>query len=160
MRIESDRTYLRRFEITDKDRLYSLHREESIMKFTRKGRAISPKESFENLEMIIMENERDYPLGKWAAFEKSDDSFLGWFGYWPSEFEGEPELGFMIVIDKWGKGLTTEAAGALLNYYESDKVHAITSLDNIASQRVLEKLGFELLKEDSDSKHFVKVKAD
>ena len=160
MRIEADRIYLRRFELSDREGLFSLHREEAIMKFTRKGRAISADESFENLKTIISENERDYPLGKWACFLKEDDSFLGWFGFWPSEFDNEPELGFMIAIPQWGKGYTTEAAKAILDYYDAHKVHALTTLDNFPSQRVLEKLGFELLKEDEESKHFVKVKSD
>lgn len=127
------------------------------MKFTRKGGAISEQESFENLESIVAENERDYPLGKWAAFEKADQSFVGWFGFWSSEFNGEPELGFMIAMEKWGEGFATEASRALLANYDRPRVHAFTNLDNVASQNVLTKLGFDFVGENDTTKHFIKL---
>ena len=160
MKIETERLYLRRFELSDQQAIYRLHREPEIMKFTRKGGAISEAESFENLQSIVAENERDFPLGKWAAFEKADQSFVGWFGFWSSEFNGEPELGFMIIMEKWGKGFTTEAGRALLAHYDRPRVHAFTVPGNVASQKVLAKLGFELLGEDTQSKHFIKVQGE
>ncbi len=160
MKIETERLYLRRFELSDREAIYRLHCEPEIMKFTRKGGAISKEESFENLQSIVTENERDFPLGKWAAFEKADDAFVGWFGFWSSEFNGEPELGFMIAMEKWGQGFATEACRALLAYYDRPRVHAFTTLTNAASQNVLAKLGFEVIGEDEKSRHFIKIKAD
>lgn len=72
------------------------------------------------------------------------------------EFEGRvigdvgagrlPEFGFMIHPDFWGRGLATEAASAFIDYaFEASPIDELTAdVDprNVASLRVLAKLGF------------------
>jgi RimJ/RimL family protein N-acetyltransferase len=70
---------------------------------------------------------------------------VGGVGYFlrPS---GVGELGFWICRDMWGQGLATEAGIAVVEYgFTQGKVPALSSshfIDNPASGRVLEKLGF------------------
>lgn len=56
------------------------------------------------------------------------------------------ELGYDLLPDWWGKGLITEAAAAVLDFgFGTMGLHSVeanTDGENIASQRVLEKLGF------------------
>ncbi len=70
---------------------------------------------------------------------------MGWFMLVKTDFE-LPELGFMIVKDSWGKGLATEVAQALIEFGMNELgypgVAAVTDHDNVASIRILEKLGF------------------
>ena len=58
----------------------------------------------------------------------------------------EIELGYLLARKFWGKGLATEAAEACLNYGFGKlgfrEIIALTDLENIASQRVLNKIGF------------------
>ena len=58
----------------------------------------------------------------------------------------EVELGYDIARKHWGKGYATEAGAACLRYgfkeAELDRIISLTHPENIASQRVLEKLGF------------------
>ena len=64
------------------------------------------------------------------------------FGYAPS---GEIELGYWIAEDHWGRGYATEAARAALDIAKTlgwSRIEAGHYLDNPASGRVLEKLGF------------------
>ncbi len=61
------------------------------------------------------------------------------------EHEGEPELGYWIAREHWGKGYATEAAGAVLQVARMLGHRRITAghfTDNPASGRVLRKLGF------------------
>ena len=56
------------------------------------------------------------------------------------------EIGFSIARSLWGKGLTTEAAGAVINeafsvYSDLNRVHAPADERNVGSLRVMEKLG-------------------
>lgn len=55
------------------------------------------------------------------------------------------ELGYLLHPDYWGKGIATEAAQLLLRFaFDTLRLHrveAVTRPDNIASRRVLEKLG-------------------
>jgi len=56
------------------------------------------------------------------------------------------ELGYMLRRDRWGQGITTEAARLLLDFAFGEvglhRVFAVVDDDNHASIRVLEKLGF------------------
>lgn len=60
---------------------------------------------------------------------------------------GNAELGYMLHPDHWGKGYMTDAARRLARYGFEDrrlhKVYANAFETNPASQRVLEKVGFE-----------------
>jgi len=67
---------------------------------------------------------------------------------------GEPELGFGLHPDFWGKGYATEALKGFLEYYWNIReaphvsvksVVACFAVDNSASGRVLERVGFHLV---------------
>ena len=61
------------------------------------------------------------------------------------EHEGEPEIGYWIAREFWGRGYATEAAGAVLRIARALGHTRLTAghfADNPASGRVLRKLGF------------------
>ena len=55
------------------------------------------------------------------------------------------EIGYVLARRCWGRGLMTEAAGAVVEWViaqpEIHRVWATVDLENVASQRVLEKVG-------------------
>lgn len=62
-----------------------------------------------------------------------------------TESGAEPELGYWIARDHWGRGYATEAAGAVLRIARTLGHRRLTAghfTDNPASGRVLRKLGF------------------
>jgi RimJ/RimL family protein N-acetyltransferase len=61
------------------------------------------------------------------------------------EHEGEAEIGYWIARDHWGRGYATEAAAAVLRIARTlghRRVLAGHFADNLASGKVLRKLGF------------------
>jgi RimJ/RimL family protein N-acetyltransferase len=72
---------------------------------------------------------------------------IGICGFVKRDYLDEVDIGFAIQEDYERNGFTYEAAIATLKYAETvlnfNKVYAITSKDNIASQNLLKKLGFE-----------------
>lgn len=73
-----------------------------------------------------------------------DGRFIGRAGI--SKFRNEQfELGYSLREEVWGKGLATEAASALAHWFFERQVAsgfiAFTHPENIASQRVLRKIG-------------------
>lgn len=85
---------------------------------------------------------------------KSDDKIIGGIGLHPPRsdsppLEGERELGYWLGKAYWGRGYMTEAAQHVVIHAFSDPsttiLTAITALDNLASQNVLKKLGFQNL---------------
>ncbi|WP_049735087.1 GNAT family N-acetyltransferase [Rhizobium ecuadorense] len=73
-----------------------------------------------------------------------DGSFVGRAGV--SRFRSEQfELGYSLLEAAWGKGLATEAASALAGWFFKRRLApgfiAFTHPENLASQRILRKIG-------------------
>jgi RimJ/RimL family protein N-acetyltransferase len=91
-------------------------------------------------------------FGLWAVEEKSSGAFIGFIGLlyhedW-SEGEHRTEVGWRLARPFWGRGLATEGAMASLRYgFEElglDLIISIAVPENLASRRVMEKLGMTL----------------
>ena len=85
----------------------------------------------------------------WLAIENKHGKFIGWSGFnAPSQgMKQDMEIGYGLHPDHWGQGYITEAAELICEYlfqrYPIEKITAYANLDNIGSQRVLEKCGFQ-----------------
>jgi ribosomal-protein-alanine N-acetyltransferase len=86
--------------------------------------------------------------GTWGMFNKTNDEFIGSCLLRP--FNGEPErieVGYSMDKKYWGQGLGTEMTKAMVEYAFEDenviKVVGCTTMENIGSQRVLEKAGLK-----------------
>ena len=58
------------------------------------------------------------------------------------EIEGEPQVGFVLGREFWGKGLATESLREFLSTIDTRPIYARTAFDNVGSIRVLQKMGF------------------
>jgi RimJ/RimL family protein N-acetyltransferase len=60
----------------------------------------------------------------------------------------DPEVGWGVDPDWWGRGIATEAGRAAIDWAFGDlgfaRVVSITTEENVSSRRVMEKLGFRL----------------
>lgn len=89
----------------------------------------------------------DRSTGTWGIYNSDNGMFIG--SCLLRQFDNEPgkiELGYSLNKPFWGKGIGTEMAVAMVTHgFLHENIHeivAVTDLDNIASQRVLEKAGF------------------
>ncbi|MEO1258500.1 MAG: GNAT family N-acetyltransferase [Bacteroidota bacterium] len=93
----------------------------------------------------------------WVMILPSDNRLVGGIGLsgWPDE-QGRVFMGYYVDDHFAGRGLATEAVEAMtewaMHQEEVKSVMADTLKEGIASQRVLEKNGFELL-EETDEGH-------
>ena len=73
---------------------------------------------------------------------------------WTIEGQYDVEVAYTIAEEYWGQGLGSEAAQAILNYgFETlnlSRLICLIDAENIASQRVAEKLGMAFEKERWD----------
>lgn len=82
-----------------------------------------------------------------AVERRDDESFIGWCSLtrWNADFRSAA-VGYCYTEAAWGHGYATEAARALLTWafdaLDLNRVQAETDTRNVASARVLEKLGF------------------
>jgi RimJ/RimL family protein N-acetyltransferase len=86
------------------------------------------------------------PWGLFTIVEKSSGQSIGGIGFKTSPNErGEVEIGYGVCLSFQGRGVATEAVIALCDFARrgARAVLADTDRENVASQRVLEKSGFQ-----------------
>lgn len=92
--------------------------------------------------------ETDSVYGRWGIFNNGDGVFIGLCLVRPyNGNEEQAEIGYVINQKYWGKGIAGEMAQVMVAYAFTrtcaSEVVAVTTLNNIASRRVLLKTGFE-----------------
>ena len=98
-----------------------------------------------------------WPLtgGFWIVEWSNRPGFLGWCALFPLEESGLIEIGYRYLRAAWGQGIASEAAAAVLAHgFDAlgfDPIVGVTHPDNLASQRVLEKIG---LRRDGTAFHY------
>jgi RimJ/RimL family protein N-acetyltransferase len=92
-------------------------------------------------------------FGFWWWRDREADELVGHVGLHRTEVEGEPviEVGWSIAPSRWGEGLAPEAARAALDWgferADLDEIVSFTMVENQASQRVMQKLGLEYVRD-------------
>lgn len=149
--METQRTRLRRFHSGDLQNMISLESDPDVIKFTP-ARVPQTSEQIDiRLKKTLDKQKEILPLGFWAAEVKTSGDFIGWFML-AQRLHNSPEIGFMIVKKHWGHGFTTEIAQRLIEFGKN-KLHfeeflAVTDEHNMASKRVLQKLGFQFSRQE------------
>ena len=154
--LETERLVLRQFTHADEQSLYELDNDPVVMHYINNGRPVERSEVVEVLDHWLTYYDRFDGYGFWAAVDPAapitHDGFLGWFHFRPGEGAGplEPELGYRLRRDAWGRGLATEGSRALIDLgfarFDVERVTAETMVVHTASRRVMEKSGLRLVR--------------
>jgi RimJ/RimL family protein N-acetyltransferase len=107
--------------------------------------------ALEGARVETANSEREWPAGRrfhFAAIERDSGIVLGVMGFARGNDE-DPELSYWIRTDHAGRGLTTEACVALINWARDSlgarRLTLWAGRENKPSRRVAEKLGFSHL---------------
>lgn len=149
--LQTQRLALRPFEPTDVENLCALDSDPDVMRWLSGG-APTPRAVIEReiLPAFLASSARHAGFGVWAANATASGEFIGWFSLRPLD-EAQPEavsLGYRLRRAVWNQGLATEGARALIRQAFAEpgvqRITATTYQDNLASRRVMEKLGMTL----------------
>jgi [ribosomal protein S5]-alanine N-acetyltransferase len=144
--LETGRLILREWTLDDAAALFEICRNAEVMRYIGTGKPYKTPDEAEKFLDWAVAYQKENGFCRWAATEKSSGKIIGSCGYAYPHDTPEVELGYLFARDVWGKGFATEAAGACLDYgFEKlafREIIAITDLENVASQKVLEKIGF------------------
>jgi RimJ/RimL family protein N-acetyltransferase len=143
MQTETAHLRLRPFTAADLDDLCRLFADPDVMRYIGKGvrDSAETKSTFDRM----MSHWTQLGFGMWAVHDKESGRFVGRCGLHPLANTGEVELGYTFHREFWGRGLATEASREALRFgFESlrlERVVAIARTANVASRRVMEKVG-------------------
>lgn len=88
---------------------------------------------------------QEHGFGWWAVADKQGGQLLGWCGLGILDETSEVEVKYLLRRSSWGQELATEAARQALDYGFDELglslIIGLTHPGNVASQRVLEKIG-------------------
>ena len=149
-RITSPRFSLRELRDEDAGELHRILQNPEVLRYfpSRNPPTMAKVEKLVESQQVHWDK---HGYGWWALADGGSDALIGWCGlnYLPDT--DEVELKYLLAEDCWGKGIATEAsllslrAGIMGTAIE--QVVGIVHPENIASQRVLEKVGMSFVNE-------------
>jgi RimJ/RimL family protein N-acetyltransferase len=145
---ETPRLILRQFTESDAPLILQLNSDPDVVKYVHEP-VLETEEQARNIIVNIILPQYDNKLGRWAIHIKEDNTFIGWCGLKHLPTENIIDLGYRLNKTAWGKGFATEAASHSLTYgFKKLGLSLITGrahIENIASQKVLEKIGMHFI---------------
>lgn len=151
-RIETDRLILRAFEVSDAEAAFGWFGDPIVMRFTPTG----PDKSIEETESrlrLFMEHQKANGFSKWLILDRASEVAIGDSGLLVLKDYGWVDLGFRLARPYWSKGFATEVASAWVRAAFEElrltRLGAFVHPENVASIRVLQKLGFNIERRDT-----------
>jgi ribosomal-protein-alanine N-acetyltransferase len=145
--LATERLVLRPLAAGDADCLHALWTDAPVRRFLWDDRVIALEET----RAIVDESDRlfrERRFGLWGVRERDGGDLVAVAGCWPFRTPPSLELLFAVAAPHWGRGIATEASRCVLGYGSRALgfrvVVASTDVANVASVRVLEKLGMAL----------------
>lgn len=144
--LRTARLRLRPFAEADADALFTLHSSAHVLRYWDSPPWSDPSRA-ERFISACRQIEDDGTGARLAIDREADGAFIGWSSLtgWNRDFRSA-RLTYCLDDAAWGHGYATEAARALLDWafdtLDLNRVQAETDTRNLASARVLEKLGF------------------
>ncbi|MFE6967398.1 GNAT family N-acetyltransferase [Agromyces sp. NPDC057679] len=145
--LETERLRLRPFADGDADALFALNSDAYVLRYWDSP-PWTDRSSIERFMAGCRRMEEEGTGARVAIERTSDQMFVGWctFNSWDPDFKSA-SLGYCFTQSSWGHGYATESARAVLGWafdtLDLNRVQSETDTRNVASARVLEKLGFE-----------------
>ncbi len=136
----------RQFTNADNESFYLLNSNEDVV------RHIRPVKDRAGCEAFLQEQLQDYQvqplIGRWLVEDKLTKQFIGTFSVLFMQGDIDYHIGYALMPEHWGKGYATELLAEGVQYFFTNftnkQLFAITQPENIASEKVLLKVGFTL----------------
>jgi ribosomal-protein-alanine N-acetyltransferase len=144
--LETERLFLRRWKDSDREPFAAMNADPRVMEFF--PGCLTREESDAFIERIESHFE-NHGFGLFAAELKADGSLIGFIGLHAATFQAHftpcVEIGWRIAVPYWNKGLATEGAREVIRFaferLRLDRIVSFTVPENVASRRLMEKLG-------------------
>lgn len=147
---ETERLHIRPINLDDADINLKLVNTKEFKEFVGERNVNTLDESREYIRQRNQPQIERVGYGNFTLIEKNTGKKIGGCGLFHREGLEVVDIGFSFIPEYYGKGYGYEAASRILRAafeeYGLTKVSAITVKKNIASQKLIEKLGLKFLK--------------
>ncbi len=147
----TSRLAFRRFTEADAQLLFDLDSDPEVMRWLTGGSpTLLDVVRSSILPRFLGSYDASGAFGAWVALERSSGACIGWFNYVRTGvgIPVEAHLGYRLRREMWGHGYATEGARFLVDRgfreYGVIRVSSTTYEHNLASRRVLEKVGLRI----------------
>jgi RimJ/RimL family protein N-acetyltransferase len=139
--------------------LYELEKDPDVMHFINGGQTVTLDEVIKHsIPRLQAYRDSQKGWGLWKVSKTDNGEYLGWVLIRPENFfnqhhtdESNLEIGWRFKQSSWGHGYATESAQAIMDgIYQQTNVnrfHAIAVKSNLASIKIMTKLGMTFKKE-------------
>lgn len=148
--IETERLTLRLTNIEDAEFIYNLLNSPKWIQYIgdRNVHSVQEAESYIKERMLPQVERLGY--GNYTVIRKLDNAKMGCCGLYDREGLDGVDIGFSFLPEYEGFGYASEASFALkekaFTEFGVTKILAITTKENVSSQKLIEKLGLEFVK--------------
>lgn len=145
--LTTPRLILRQMAAGDATDLLKIHGDPEVQKYD----SDPPMQDIREAAAAIEHNRQRFLTKKainWAIILKAEDHLVGGLGFyfWDQTYY-KTDLGYSLARAYWRRGITTEALQAVLRFafveMQLHRINVDTRMDNIASVRLMQKLGFQ-----------------
>ena len=144
-RLETERLRLRRVTLDDADLMLTIWNDPAFVRHVGDRGVRTIEQARDAVKSSALRLYAEYGYGPYVVVQKSDNARIGICGLFRREHLDEPDIGFALLPDYFGKGLAGEAAFAVLAHGRDDlgleTITAIVSPENESSIALIRKLG-------------------
>jgi ribosomal-protein-alanine N-acetyltransferase len=149
----TDRAVIRPFTDGDLDRFAAITGDLELMRYVDVGNGLTRDETAHWIDVTRTNHAKD-GWTTWAVADPDTDEVFGYAGLIHGTEPDTIEITYVLMKDRWGRGLAGEIVTGLARYAFDvrglDAIYATIHPDNAASRRVVEKAGFEYVRERID----------
>ena len=143
--LETERLLLRETNLQDGEATFAVFSDPSVTQFHDLDTFTSIKETIAVIERRAKRFEQGDGI-RWGIIRKQDNVLIGSCGFTWNPQEHSAEIGYELASTFWRHGIMTEAVSTILQFgFEKMGLRFVIAqvmLENIASKKLLEKLGF------------------
>ena len=145
--LQTERLALRRLSPDDAEFILDLLNQPSFLRYIGDKGVRNTEEAINYIQTGPVASYEQHGFGLYLVQLKETGSAIGICGLLKRETLADVDVGFAFLPEHWSRGYALESALAVMNYGQEkfglQRIVAITSLENEASIKLLEKLGMK-----------------
>jgi ribosomal-protein-alanine N-acetyltransferase len=146
-KLETERLQLREVVKEDAQCIFNCFSNNDVTRYYGQDTLTSMEQANELVEFFTKSFQENRGI-RWGIEIKGNKGIIGTIGFnaWSSKHK-RAEIGYELHPEYWGKGYATEAVSKVISYgfreLELTRIGAVVFIENMASNKLLTKLGFE-----------------